>query len=1164
MDLSGLLPLLEDLSGYRRLKAALVSGERRARALVLEEAKAALLAGLARTVGTPLLVITARAGQAALLAEQLQVWLGPGAAVLLFPEPGVLPYERLSPDVRITQQRLRVLRHLAAPPAAHGAAPVVVTPAAALLAPTLLPQAFRSACVTLTQGGRFSWEQMAQHWLKLGYEPVATVEQPGQFARRGGVVDCFPPHLDEPFRLDLFGQEIESIRAFDPATQRSTALLSEVTVTPARELLGPPWGAAPAALDLEGCAPEARAAMAQDIQRLLEGGQVAAAWHYTPLFNRSSLAEYLPPGALAVVDEPQEALGAVQELREEAAELRAELEATRDLPVDFPEALLDWGVGEERLAARGRRLDLHRWGGEGAEEVEFAPVPGYAGRLRELLTHLRRMAATGERVVLVSHQSQRLSELLEQQDVLARPVDLMPDMPPPGGITLVQGVLSGGWRIPPASDGGAGAGMTLLTDAEVFGFVKESRRSLPRRSQRRENPLAGLAPGDYVVHVEHGIGRFAGAVVMAGGEIQKEYLHLEYAEGGRLYVPADQVDRVARYVGPGGYAPALSRLGTLEWERAKERVRRAAAASARELLETAAARQVVLGRAYAPDTAWQQELEASFPYLETPDQLDAVRDVKRDMEQPLPMDRLLCGDVGYGKTEVALRAAFKAVQEGAQAGVLVPTTVLAQQHYQTFTQRLGAFPVNVEVLSRFRSEREQQAVLQGLRTGTVDIVIGTHRLLQKDVAFKDLGLFVVDEEQRFGVLHKEHFKRLRREVDVLTLSATPIPRTLYMALVGVRDMSVMDTPPEERLPIKTYIMEYDEAIIRHAVLRELEQGGQVFFVHNRVQNIAHMAYELRHLLPEASIGVAHGQMPEEALEQAMLDFVGGKVDVLVCTTIIESGLDLPNVNTIIINNADRLGLAQLYQLRGRVGRGTRRAYAYLLHTRNKALTETAQKRLQAIFEATELGAGYFIAMKDLEIRGAGNLLGVEQSGHIGAVGFDLYCRILAAAVEDVKAEQEGRTPPSRIPAPPAVTLALRTPAYLPEDYVPDLEVRLDCYRRMAAATGLEEVEELAQELRDRFGSWPPVVANLLFAVRVRLLAIRAGVAVVEQEEDHVIVRLLEGLQVDARPLQGQAGVRPGHNQVRVDASGSPARWQPLLEQTLARMAGVPAGRGDVR
>jgi transcription-repair coupling factor (superfamily II helicase) len=746
-----------------------------------------------------------------------------------------------------------------------------------------------------------------------------------------------------------------------------------------------------------------------------------------------------------------------------------------------------------------------------------------------------------KRIIIVSHQARRLSELLEEEGIIAPPLSQLEVPPLPGSIALVQGSLDRGWAM---------GSIVLLTDAELFGFTKKRRR-VKRHPMRQVGFLSELSIGDHVVHVEHGIARFAGTTTMAVGETEREYLILEYAASDRLYVPGDQIDRVGRYIGPSGAPPALSRLGTQEWARTKQRVREAAADLAKELLALYAARELIPGFAYLPDTTWQQDLEASFPYMETPDQIQAVLETKQDMEMARPMDRLICGDVGYGKTEVVLRAAFKAVMDGAQVAVLVPTTVLAQQHFQTFTERLAAFPINVAVLSRFRAERDQVEVIAGLKRGTVDIVIGTHRLLQKDVSFKNLGLVVIDEEQRFGVVHKEHLKKLRKEVDVLTLTATPIPRTLYMSLSGVRDMSTMETPPEERLPIKTYISEYDEQLIHEAILRELDRGGQVFFVHNRVASIQRVASRLAALFPEAEIAVGHGQMAEDQLEHVMLEFSQGKIDILVSTTIIESGLDIPNVNTLIVNDADRLGLAQLYQLRGRVGRGTNRAYAYFLYSKGKRLTPQAHRRLKTIFEATELGAGFRIAMRDLEIRGAGNLLGTEQSGQIGAVGFDLYCRLLQEAVGELRDGEIERALP---PQPPAIDLPMR--AYIPEEYVNDLDMRLTIYQRLAKLSTSKQVAEMAEELKDRFGPMPSPVTNLLYAIKVRILAMDAGVESIASEDREMVLRMAGGKKVKKALLERAVvdGVKAGTNQVRLDIKRLGPRWQDTLFKTLQVMA----------
>jgi transcription-repair coupling factor (superfamily II helicase) len=701
----------------------------------------------------------------------------------------------------------------------------------------------------------------------------------------------------------------------------------------------------------------------------------------------------------------------------------------------------------------------------------------------------------------------------------------------------------------------------MFTDNEIFGFVKQRRLS-SRRPVRYHLFVPELIPGDFVVHIEHGIARFAGLTKMVTEGIEREYLVLEYAAGDRLYVPTDQVDSVSRYVGASDQTPTLNRLGTQAWARTKQKIKESVANIARELLGVYATREVIPGFAYSSDTLWQQELESSFPYMETSDQLEAVLAVKDDMEKPKPMDRLVCGDVGYGKTEVALRAAFKAVMDGKQVALLVPTTVLAQQHFVTFRERLQAFPVRVEMLSRFRTEKEQADIINGLAAGTVDICIGTHRLLQKDIVFKDLGLIIIDEEQRFGVVHKEHFKKLRREIDVLTLSATPIPRTLHMSLAGIRDMSTIETPPEERLPIKTYVGVYDDRLVREAVLRELERNGQVFFVHNRVHTIDMVASRLSSLVPEGRISVAHGRMREEGLEKVMAEFINHKADILVTTTIIESGLDIPNVNTLIIDHADRLGLTQLYQLRGRVGRGSSNAYAHFLFDRGKQLTPEARKRLKTISEATELGAGFAVAMKDLEIRGAGNLLGVEQSGYIAAVGFDLYSRLLNEAVEELR---QGRTleEGKKILHPSVPTVGLPLAAFIPEEYMPDLSTRLSFYQRLAVVKRAQEIEDVARELNDRFGPPPEPVTNLLYVVEIKLLATEAMLESISTENRQIVLHFNSGRELSKLSLAQdfKSGIKVGSDRIKLDIKIFGASWQEVLKEVLRHLLSVPTRVG---
>ncbi|MBA2382882.1 MAG: transcription-repair coupling factor, partial [Chloroflexi bacterium] len=774
-----------------------------------------------------------------------------------------------------------------------------------------------------------------------------------------------------------------------------------------------------------------------------------------------------------------------------------------------------------------------------------------AARAAGIADAVERWQADGGRIVLASDQAPRLAELLDEA---GHPVAVVhaPAAPPPGGIALVERSLNGGF-------GGGPDGLVFVTDRELFGSVRVRRPKAMRRVVPRDI-LERLTPGDLVVHIDHGVARYE-RMLRRGNKAEgedRDYLELSFSGTDKIFVPVEQIIRISRY--SGAEHPQLSKLGGTDWLRTKQRVRKAVADLAEELLTLYASRANAPGHSFAPDTPWQQEMEASFPYEETPDQLRAVVEVKLDMEASRPMDRLVVGDVGYGKTEVALRAAFKAIQDGKQVAVLVPTTVLAAQHHQTFGQRFAAFPIQVRLLSRYVAATEQSKTIEGLAEGSVDLVIGTHRLLSKDVRFRDLGLVVVDEEQRFGVAAKEKLKRLRREVDVLTLSATPIPRTLNLALAGVRDMSVIETPPEDRLPIQTRVAEASAGLVRDAILRELDRGGQVFFVHNRVETIEAQTEQLRRMLPGARFVVGHGQMAEGHLESVMSTFAAGNADVLVCTTIIESGLDIPNANTIVIDRADTLGLAQLYQLRGRVGRSSRRAYAYLLYRRRERMSEEARKRLQAIFNASELGAGFQIALADLEIRGAGNILGGEQSGHMAAVGFDLYSRLLAEAVEERKALREDR--PIRVDRPQAV-VDLPVEAHLPDDYVQEEAQKLELYRRLARARSGGDLAAFRQELIDRFGPMPAPVVRLVEVAELRLTAEAAGVASMSREDGQLVVRFGEGMSraTAMRLLAGGGlpGVKPSEvtfasNQVRIRLPRDASRAWGLTQAVVARLS----------
>ncbi len=909
-------------------------------------------------------------------------------------------------------------------------------------------------------------------------------------------MDIWTPAEKLPVRLDFFGDEIETIRRFDPATQRTVEKLGSILITPAREYIAPGN---------------------QDVE--------LSEFHIPVLHPQpASLLDYFPQKALILVDDLSVVESMVAEIEEQAVKLRQDSIAEETLPPDFPLPYVTWPELLDNLHDRSFLELGHSTAVDEEEGLRDAFSIGerFAGRLKPFIEHVAGLVSKNESVIIISRQSERLHELWTENHPEAE------DNP-----QFIEASLSEGFSV---------RDLHLITDSEVFGWERPQPRMRQRPvAETPESIYADLQVGDYVVHIDHGVGRFAGLVQRELDNHLREFLAVEYEGGGQLYVPVHQADRLTRYIGE----------------------------VAQEMLDLYARRNVVRGYAFKPDTTWQKELEDSFPYVETEDQKRALVDIKHDMEAQRPMDRLLCGDVGYGKTEVALRAAFKAVMDGKQVAILVPTTVLAQQHYETFLQRLAVYPVNVEMLSRFRTSREQTSILNGLAKGEIDIVIGTHRLISSDVQFKDLGLVIIDEEQRFGVTHKEHLKKLRTEVDVLTLTATPIPRTLYMALTGVRDISNLNTPPEERLPIVTHVGPYSPKLVRQAILRELERGGQIFFVHNRVNTIDAMKMHLNQLVPEARVDVGHGQMPETQLASVMHRFNAGDTDVLLSTTIIESGLDIPNANTLIVDRADTFGLAQLYQLRGRVGRGAARAYSYFFRHRKLTPTVEGQQRLEVIAENTQLGAGYSIAMRDLEIRGAGELLGTRQHGHIQAVGFHLYTRLLADAVRQIRRletsrtngqKKDGRgkidialsslTQPISMPVNVDLPLAVGIPA----DYIADQDLRLRLYRRIADLRDETEIDALSSEFSDRFGKLPEMVENLFYQMRVKLRAERAGLSAINWESGQIVLRYPNiGEDKDGQRLPDLGpGIRGGKNAYWC-SFGKDEDWEERLLEVLERL-----------
>ena len=1184
MSLSGVLSAISNHPEYRRHLVLAATSSEPLQITVGQGGRPAYISALWLDQRSPLLVITPRPEDARRLHDQLLTYLGERQPVYLLPESEVLPFERLAVDAHTSNQRLTALAALAGAGRnlneETGRAPLIVTSVGAALHKTLPPRVVagtdddttRPNPLRIVVGDRIRLTELLGRWIELGYRNEPVVEAPGCFSHRGGIIDVYPPHSELPYRIELWDDQIDTIRLFDPYNQRSVRSVQEINLIPAREQL-PDLADRTSVdqlvsqLEFAGCAPDIRERMEDELVNLFATPNSETLSFYNGLLNRTCLLEYLPETSRVLLERASQIEAEALELEERFGRMRTAREERGELPKGFPSPHIEW----QRLAAgleQTQRVLLQTWASPEDDGV-FEPAVPYYGKLEQLASDVRRYQSEGKSVIAVTQHARRLAEIMEDAGIAVEVSEAVEQPPLPGRVYLVPGSLREGWtlRYPrpesyseiPTSPGskeeqGEILPLMLLTDAELFGTVKERRYRRTSRAQHGpEVVLADLVPGSFVVHIDHGVARFAGTTKIGEDNEDKEYLVLEYAEQDKLYVPTDHLDRVTAYVGALDRPPALTRLSAVEWARVKERVKGATRELAEDLLKLHAARQVAQGHECSPDTTWQQELEDSFPYEETPDQAQAIDEVKVDMEQSKPMDRLICGDVGYGKTEVALRASFKTVNAGMQVGLLVPTTVLAQQHYATFSERLSPFPVRVEVLSRFRTHKEQQDVIEGLRDGSVDIVIGTHRLLQKDVQFKSLGLAVVDEEQRFGVAHKEQLKKLRQEVDVLTLSATPIPRTLNLALAGVRDLSTMDTPPEARLPVKTFVSEYSEDVIKEAVLRELERNGQTFLLHNRVKTINQVAAQVVELVPQARVMVAHGQMPEAQLEDVMVAFANGEADVLVCTTIIESGLDMPNVNTLIVDRSDRFGLAQLYQLRGRVGRGDHRAYAYLLIPRGRRITEAAEQRIQAILEASDLGSGFRIAMRDLEIRGAGNLLGAAQSGHIQEVGLDLYSQLLQQAVRELDEERVGAGPAAK-PAAELPRMELPLQAQIPESYVSHLPTRLAIYQRLARISKRSQIPELRDELKDRFGPLPDEVENLLLISDLRALAGAVGIESVHNTGDAIVMTLRSSVGGARAPLQQALGplANVGNQQIHLPLRRMGDEWLSRLTRILER------------
>ncbi len=1101
--------------------------------------KALVISSIAKNTGKPIIFITHNEIQARKIYEDILSFI-PGNTVIL--PPGDLVFHRIfarSGETRLA--RLAALERLSdgGPLVLCASVEAIMSP---ISKPDILNNAFRTALMdtnnskrkksVLRNGLIYEPILLNRDLIKAGYERVAIVENHGQFSSRGGIIDVFPPAEDEPVRIEFFDDEIDTIRRFDPESQRSTGTIENIEIFPAFELIldESELKKIASAMNEElnemslkagkkkNQAALVRESIGEDIEKLSQGIMIDGIEKYINYYdgNTGTIFEFSEE-ALIVIDESDRVKERCHAIESEMNEnIKQLLENNRILP---GQAVKNHNFEWLQFEIKGRKTltlsnllkntqdfrpnDIHGF--------NCRSMQPFHGRISLVVEEINGWKGRNYSIVVLSgneERGQRLAEALRDSELEAIYMDNLEKAPKPGQIIIVPGTLNGGFEFP-------GLKYAVLSDREVYA---PSIKKKPIKKGALIKIFSELKIGDFVVHESHGVGQYLGIEKIKMSNLVKDYLVIKYQGTDKLFIPTDQMDLIQRYIGSEEHGPKLNKLGGAEWVKTKTKAKAAIEAMARDLMELYALRQQIKGHIFPEDSRWQREFEDAFSYEETSDQLKCVEDIKSDMESDKVMDRLLCGDVGFGKTEVALRAVFKCITSGKQAAILVPTTILAQQHYNTCIKRFSNFPMNVGQLSRFRSAKEVEDVTNGLKKGSIDLVIGTHRLLSEDIGFKDLGLLVVDEEQRFGVMHKEKIKNLRKNVDVITLSATPIPRTLHMSMIGVRDISVIEEPPEERYPVQTYVMEHDNDIVREALIREISRGGQVYYLHNKVSSISQMASKIAALVPEAKVAYAHGKMAEHQLEKTMMNFYNGEFDVLVCTTIIETGLDIPNVNTIIVSDSDKMGLSQLYQLRGRVGRSNRVAYAYLTYQRDKVLTETAEKRLVAIKEFTELGSGFKIAMRDLELRGAGNLLGTSQSGHLESIGYELYIKMLDETVKQLKGEGITEDADTQV--------EVSVEAHIPDSYINESAQKIDVYRKISFIENKEDISELTDELIDRFGDVPLPVQNLFIVSYIRNNCRRAGVTNFSQKENVIKVKFKVGGITPEQAIK-LAGYYPG-------------------------------------
>jgi transcription-repair coupling factor (superfamily II helicase) len=1136
-----------------------------------------MLAALYRESKRPAIVLTHNMFQAQKVVEDL-VEILPSSEVLLYPANEMIATESATASPETMAQRIQVLTRVS-----QGFQGVLVTPYAGLK--KLIPPraVMKDAYLSLEEGQSMPLEDLLEKLVYLGYERVDRVENPGEMSSRGGILDIFPVTAESPYRIEFFDIEVDSIRSFDVQSQRSIDKLKQIRIPLSKEIIASPDRFKNAAQKVHDMLEDQLKKIKDhsvkekllekiqwEIEQLRESSRFTELYKYISVLypKAETLLDYMPKETMIILDEPARVLESVKQQDRDEAEWKTALLSQGEF---LPALQLSQSYDELIKPSRNPIIYLSLFvkqipHTQPQNIVNFVcrTMQNFHGQMNVLKAEVERWLRSNQAVWFMagsSERAERLERILDDYGVDTRSITRWEEgtssIP-----SIVTGNLNQGFEMPSLR-------MVILTENEVFTQKQRKAKKTSKLSnaERIKNYLE-LKTGDYVVHVNHGIGKYIGIETLVVGGLHKDYLHIKYAGNDKLYVPIEQIDLVQKYVGSEEKEPKVYQLGGSDWTRVKNKVRSSVQDIAQDLIKLYAERQASHGYSFQTDTPYQREFEALFPYEETQDQLRTIDEIKKDMEMSRPMDRLLCGDVGYGKTEVAVRAAFKAAIEGKQVAILVPTTILAQQHYETFRERFADYPISVQVLSRFRSKKEQNEAIKGLKNGTVDIIIGTHRLLSQDVQFKDLGLVIVDEEQRFGVTHKEKLKRLKNNVDVLTLTATPIPRTLHMSMLGVRDLSVIETPPENRFPVQTYVIEYSAGLVRDAIERELARNGQVYFLFNKVQGINQMAEQISALVPEAKVGVGHGQMSEQELEKVILDFLDGELDVLVSTTIIETGVDIPNVNTLLVYDADKMGLSQLYQLRGRVGRSNRIAYAYFTYQRDKVLNEVAEKRLQAIKEFTELGSGFKIAMRDLAIRGAGNLLGAEQHGFIASVGFDLYSQMLSEEIEVLK----GQAPKPKEVSP---TIDIKLDAYLPSDYIYDSMQKIELYKKFAAVKTLEEATDLEEEIEDRFGDLPSQVRHLLTVSRLKAYAHEYQFEEIVQKNDEIVVKIastqndqINGQQLFKLANQFENKIRLGSGKqitIKVSTKGSKIeKAVELLERFLIQYKEVLKKKGELQ